>query len=139
MKSTELTNLVKIGKLKAEAPTDDELAGLLKSGKERLRDAQKKDLAFASRFDLAYNAAHSLALLALRRSGYRSENRYLVFQTLQHTTKMAPESWRILDKAHNQRNVAEYQGHLDTDERLLAEVVRVATELRDILESQQRT
>jgi hypothetical protein len=136
MKSTELANLAKIGKLKAEPPTDEEVAGLLKSGTERLADAQRTDLAFASRFDLAYNAAHALALLALRRCGYRSESRYLVFQSLQHTTEMRPESWRILDKAHGQRNVAEYQGHLDTDEQLLAEVIRVAHELRALMERQ---
>lgn len=135
MKSTELENLVKIGKLKAEPPTKEEMAGLLKSGKARLADAQRADLAFESRFDLAYSAAHALALLALRRRGYRSENRYLVFQSLQHTLDIRPETWRILAKAHDQRNVAEYQGHLDTDEQLLAEVVRVTKELSGLLDA----
>ena len=55
------------------------IAGLLTSGAERLADARKEGLALSSRFDLAYNAAHAFSLAALRRHGYRSENRYLVF------------------------------------------------------------
>lgn len=39
-------------------------------------------LAFESRFDLAYNAAHSFALAALRYHGYRTDKRFVVFQVL---------------------------------------------------------
>ena len=45
-------------------------------------------LSFSSRFDLAYNAAHALGLTALRRQGYSSDKRYLVFQCLVHTLDM---------------------------------------------------
>lgn len=75
----ELENLLKIGKLQRESPTKAELEGLRRSGEARLADAANPELAVESRFDLAYNAAHALALAALRRAGYRSENRYLVF------------------------------------------------------------
>jgi hypothetical protein len=85
MTSTELENLVRIGKLKREPPSPRELSGLLASARTRLADAGRGDLAFDSRFDLAYNAAHALALFALRRLGYRSDNRYLVFQCLPHS------------------------------------------------------
>ena len=51
--------------------------------------------------DLAYNAAHTLCLAALRRAGYRSGNRYMVFQALPHTLGLGPEVWRVLAKAHN--------------------------------------
>jgi len=81
----ELDNLVRIGKLKREPPSRREFDGLLRSGAARLADAANPDLALESRFDLAYNAAHALALAALRRLGYRSQNRYLVFQALAHT------------------------------------------------------
>jgi hypothetical protein len=70
-----------------------------------------------------------LALVALRRAGYRSDNRYLVFQALPHTAGMAAEKWRILAKAHERRNLAEYEGHMERDERLLAELVATANEL----------
>jgi hypothetical protein len=51
---------------------------------------------YASRFDLAYNVAHALVLAALRQAGYRSDNRYLVFQTLSHTIGMEAARWRVL-------------------------------------------
>jgi hypothetical protein len=34
--------------------------------------------------------------------------------------------WRVLALAHERRNAAEYSGEYDVDERVLAEVVRVA-------------
>jgi hypothetical protein len=133
MSSAELENLARIGKLKREPPTDVEIAGLLASAAERLGDACRADLAYSSRFDLAYNAAHAMALAALRRAGYRSDNRYLVFQTLPHTVGMEAAKWRVLAKAHERRNLVEYEGRLDHDERLLAEVIAIASALRDAL------
>lgn len=66
-----LENLARIGKLAAESASAPEIAGLLRSGRERLKDARNEALAFSSRFDLAYNAAHALSLAALRWQGYR--------------------------------------------------------------------
>lgn len=131
MSSPELDNLARIGKLKREPPADEEIAGLLSSATERLADADRPGLSYASRFDLANNAAHALALVALRRAGYRSDNRYLVFQTLPHTVGMEAAKWRVLAKAHERRNQAEYEGRLEHDERLPAEVIVIANALRD--------
>ena len=133
MISPELENLARIGKLKREPPSDDEIEGLLRSADERLTDAAREDLSYSSRFDLAYNAAHALALAALRRFGYRSDNRYLVFQALAHTAGMAGDKWRILAKAHERRNLAEYEGHLEHDQPLLVELIARANELRNVL------
>ena len=124
--SAELANLARIGQLKAEPPNERELSGLLASGGRRLTDARRAELAFDSRFDLAYNAAHALALYALRRLGYRSENRYLVFQVLPHTLGLPLAHWRVLAKAHERRNLAEYEGHLEHDERLLTDLLAAA-------------
>ncbi len=66
MTSDNLENLVGIDQLRKEPPSADELAGLRSSGESRLSDAERTDLSFESRFDLAYNAAHALALYALR-------------------------------------------------------------------------
>lgn len=84
MPSSLLDNLVRIGQLKAEPPAQVELDGLVRSGQVRLKDAVNTTLSLESRFDLAYNAAHALSLTALRWHGYRSENRYQVFQCLTH-------------------------------------------------------
>jgi len=133
MSSAELDNLVKIGKLQREPASPREQQGLLQSALARLGDAERSELKFDSRFDLAYNAAHALALYALRRLGYRSDNRYLVFQCLPHTAGLPPETWRVLAKAHERRNLAEYEGHLEHDETLLAEVIAAATRLRAVV------
>jgi hypothetical protein len=100
MTSPELENLVRAGKLKREPPAAGEIEGLRRSGEARLADALRPELSIESRFDLAYNAAHVLALAALRRLGYRSENRYLVFQALPHTLGISPSIWRVLAKGH---------------------------------------
>ena len=134
MSSSELGNLVKIGKLKREPPGQKELEGLRASAQSRLGDAEREDLKYDSRFDLAYAAAHALALFALRRMGYRSDNRYLVFQALAHTTDLSLPARRVLAKAHERRNAIEYEGHIEHDERLLAELIGAARALREAVD-----
>lgn len=111
------------GALVAEPVDVNEWDGLLRSGLARLGDAANEVLSPESRFDLAYNAAHALCLAALRRTGYRARHRYIVFQTLPHTLGLGPEVWRVLDKAHQQRNLAEYEGHVEVDARLLVDLI----------------
>jgi len=101
----------------------------MRSGIRRLDDARREELSLESRFDLACNAAHALALAALRLRGYRSESRYLVIQCLQHTIGLPNEQWRVLDQAHRKRNLAEYEGDTDIDEQLVAAVLRVTSEI----------
>lgn len=130
MPPEQLDNLVRTGKLKAEAPSQAELDGLIRSGSVRLKDAERSTLSLESRFDLAYNAAHALALAALRMRGDRSENRYLVFQCLPHTLGLPVEQWRVLDRAHVRRNRAEYEGDSEIDEALVHAVIRVVRDMR---------
>ena len=132
-----LDNLSGPGKtLQKEAPDANELAGLLRSGIARLKDARNETLALESRFDLAYNAAHSLSLAALRRAGFRPSNRYIVFQVLPHTLGLDPEVWRILDKCHhNTRNLGEYEGLLEVDERLVRDLIAATQAVSDAMSS----
>ena len=129
-----LENLCGPGKpLKAEAPDANEIAGLLRTGRARLTDARHTALALESRFDLAYNAAHALCLAALRRMGYRAGNRYIVFQVLPHTLGLGPEVWRMPDKCQNTRNLGEYEGLLDVDERLVTDLITATQAVADAL------
>ena len=89
----------------------------------RLADAGNAALSLEGRFDLAYNAAFVLSLAALRRCGYRPANRYIVFQLLPHTLCLGPEVWRVLDKCHRLRNLGEYEGDLNVDERIAADLM----------------
>ena len=129
-----LDNLSGPGKaLKAEPPDAAELARLIRTGKPRLTDARNTALALESRFDLAYNAAHALCLAALRMKGYRSGNRYIVLQVLPHTLGLGPEVWRVLDLCHSRRNLGEYEGFMDIDERLVTDLIAATQRVQDAL------
>lgn len=100
----------------------------------RLRDAQIEGLSDNGRFSLAYGAAHGFALAALRWHGYRSTNRYLVFQCLEQTLGLETAKWRVLDKCHKLRNIAEYEGLLDITPQLLDELINITEELLSLVE-----
>lgn len=131
MPREQLNNLVKVGSLNIEPSSEREVGGLIRSGLARLNDAKDGSLNIESRFDLAYNAAHALSLAALRKAGYRSDSRYIVFQCLKHTLELANEQWRILEQAHRKRNLAEYEGELDIDIGLLDALIRTAQIVAD--------
>jgi len=129
-----LENLVRSGGLKAEPPDRKECEGLLRSATDRLKDAHSSALTFASRFDLAYNAAHALALTAMRLQGFRSDRRYLVFQCLVHTLGLNKIQVRLFALCHERRNLAEYEGYMDVDETLLAELLAATDALLPLVQ-----
>ena len=129
MGKQELDNLVRIGRLKAEPASRKEFDGMLASARRSLTDAQNDTIETDSQFELAYGAAHRFALAALRQHGYRSENRITVFQTLVHTLDTDRADVQIFLKAHNERNLAEYEGRADIDEALLADLIRCTKSL----------
>lgn len=130
----QLQNLVSIRKLKLEPPDLREFNGLLLTAKRMIPDSELAQLSPHSRFQLAYDAAHSLALAALRWHGYRASDRYIVFQTLPHTLNFPQGKWRLLDNCHQKRNVALYEGAFQEDERLISELIAVTKDLRDAVE-----
>jgi len=125
----KLDNLVKVGQLKLEPPDQQEFNGMVASAKARLNDAKLTGLSEDSQFSLAYGAAHALSLAAMRWHGYRSDNRYLVFQCLEHTLGLETVKWRVLDQCHKRRNLAEYEGHLDIYSQLLKELIQITEEI----------
>jgi hypothetical protein len=121
--------LVGIGQLKAEARNDAEVGRLLAMARTRLADSRLTGASPEGRFTSAYNAAHAASLAALRWHGYRSESRFMVFQCLSHTVSWPAARWRVLDAAHQKRNLAEYEGVLDVEESAIAELRALAAEL----------
>jgi hypothetical protein len=120
---------VRAGKLKAESRNEAEVGRMLAMARTRLRDAKLAGASREGRFTSAYNAAHAAALAALRWHGYRSENRFMVFQCLSHTVNWPAARWRVLDTAHKKRNLAEYEGVLDVEESSIAELCALVAEL----------
>lgn len=117
-----LDKLVTIGQLKAEPRNEAETRRMLAMAQTRRDDARLTSLSMEGRFISAYNAAHAAALAALRWHGYRSDNRYTVFQCLTHTLNWPAAHWRVLDAAHRKRNLAEYEGFLEVEESTISEL-----------------
>ena len=126
---SELDNHVRIGQLKVEPRNVQEALRMLVMARTRLNDAKLSKLSLEGRFTSAYNAAHAAALVALRWHGYRSENRYTVFQCLTHTLGWPANRWRVLDAAHQKRNLAEYEGYLDVEESTVTEMCELVQSL----------
>lgn len=122
------------GVLTKEPPDPKELAGLVRSAVSRLKDAENPANSLDSRFDLAYSAAHALSLAALRHHGYRASKRYVVFQVLPHTLGLGPGVWRVLAKCHDVRNRTEYEGAVDVDERLVADLLAACRQVAAAVE-----
>ena len=95
----------------------------------RLADARLAGVSPEGRFISAYNAAHAASLAALRWHGFRSENRYIVFQCLAHTLDWPATRWRVPDAAHHKRNLAEYEGFLEVEESGIAGLCALVVEL----------
>lgn len=131
MTSPNLERLARSGELKAESVSRDEFLTLVRRGGRLLEDSRKAELSMESRFTLAYGASHALASAALRWHGFRSENRYLVFQCLEHTVDFTPAQWRVLLLCHDRRNKAEYEGVMNVEERLVEEAIDVVQVLLD--------
>ncbi len=121
--------------LSPEPPDAKEFAGLKRSGLARLKDAGNASNSVEGRFDLVYNAAHALCLAALRYRGFRPGNRYIVFQVLPHTLGLGPDVWRVLAKGHEVRNLGEYEGDLEVDERLVTDLVTACQTVAVTLEA----
>lgn len=124
-----LSNLAKIGKIKAEPMNRVEIDRMLVMARKRLTDSSYPQISQEGRFTSVYNAIHGAALAALRWHGYRSENRYIVFQSLGHTLAWPASQWRVLDVAHQKRNLAEYEGFLEIEESAIVELRLLAEKL----------
>ena len=111
------------GSLAAEPADAAEFKGLCESAASSLKDARREDNALDSRLLLAYHAAHAYCLAALRHQCYRARHRFIVFQASPHTLGPGLEVWKILSKAHDQRNLAEYQGHLELSDAFVRDLI----------------
>ncbi len=126
MTSRELERLAERRLLDQEPSSTEEIDGLITSGQHRLADAMSSSNSIESRFTLADDAAHAFALAALRRAGFRSKSRYLVFQCLDHTVAVPAATRRQLATAHERRNKGQYEGVFDLSERFVQETIAAA-------------
>jgi hypothetical protein len=131
-----LANLARAKQLNAEPPDKREIANLLAGATAQLRDARNTALNAASRFALAYNATHSLALAALRASGYRPSSaghRRILFQVLEATCNAPRELWMALDRYHDRRNKTAYEGAAAASDVEANDLTKLAGELEALV------
>ena len=74
-----------------------------------------------------------LSLAALRKQGYRPENRFTVFQSLEHTSDLSKTQIRILVDAHANRNRAVYDGDVNLSEKSVEAVIEITQQLLNSL------
>ena len=131
--SAALDNLVTTGQLKREPTSRKEIAGFLAAAAASPADAQVPALSSNGRFKHAYDAAHALALVALRANGYRPErtlgHRAIVFQSLAHTIVAYRRLWSTLDRYHAKRNRCKYVGIANATDAEARDLLALASEL----------
>src|SRR5512134_3177067 len=128
-----LENLLRIGKLKAHAADERELARLLESAAVALKDAKLASLSSTSRLDLAYRAIMQAALAAMLAKGYRpatSEpgHHQVLLQALPLTLGLARERVQVLEAYRKARNQSDYEG-VPVSDAVAHECVREAAQL----------
>lgn len=131
-----LENLARAKQLNAEPPAREQIGRLLASAEAQLRDSRNPSNSAPSRFILAYNAAHALALAALRSAGYRPSSaghRKIIFQVLATTAGAPPELWLALDKYHDRRNASEYEGAPPASTMEAEDIIKLTSELHRLV------
>lgn len=123
--------------MRVEKCSPDEVQGLLASAAAFLSDARRRENSEATRFNIAYEAAHALALAALRANDLRPAqgpgHRAIVFNVLDATTT-APTSISVpLAKAHDKRNKLTYDGLATFSRTELQEVIEAVEALEKIV------
>ena len=130
-----LENLAGTGQLISELTSVEEISGFLIRAEQQLTDARTATLSAASRFSLAYDAAHAIALIALRAHGYRPGrglgHRMVVFSTLVHTVALPAAQCAALVRYHTKRNSSEYAGLVNASEAEARDLIELTSSLRD--------
>lgn len=138
-----MENLARIGKLKAHAADEREIARLPESADRALKDASVAALSTDSRLELAYRALMQAALAAMLASGYRpatSEpgHHQVVIQALPKTIGMAAERVQVLDAYRKARNQSDYRGVSVSDavaRECAEEAIRLLAEVRACIDA----
>ena len=113
-KPANLPNLVSSRALQHHAPSLEELNTHLGQARDAIHDAGLKATSASGKFKNLYDAAHQLTLAAFKILGYRSGDnqghRSALFSSLEHAVPATEIDQPVFEKAHRDRNNAEYNG-----------------------------
>ena len=126
-----LRTLVERNALREERAAPLEVQGLLSSAKDYLADARRQTNSQATRFNVAYEAAHAIALAAMRALDLRPAqgpgHRAVVFNALNSTTGATAAVFAIINR---------YDGLTTFSAAELAELIDCATALERIVRAE---
>lgn len=126
------------GWIDAHSTSPDEIARLLSIVDRDLKDAAVRGLSSDAKGNLCYNACLQLATLAMHAEGYRpgrDRAHERAIGSLRFTVGTSGETIDFLDLARRKRNSAQYGAAGGTSSKEAAELLTVATKLRDDVEA----
>jgi hypothetical protein len=113
-KPSNLLNLLAAKALHPHQPSLVELETHISQARDALHDAGLKETSATGRFTGLYNAGHQFTLAAFKILGYRSGesagHRQNLFASLEHAVPATEKDKPVFEKAHRDRNNAEYHG-----------------------------
>jgi hypothetical protein len=121
MASPNLEGLARDGELQRVAAAPPEIRRLLDRAAGLLLDSRRQSLATESRVSLVCEAAFAVASAALARRGYRTINRDLAFQCLEHTAGSPPAELAVLAMLLQRYRRAERDGSAEAEDLALVE------------------
>lgn len=133
-----LQDWARFGWLIEHRTSPQEIAGLLALSDRDLVDCDSPDLSADWRLNIAYNAALQAATAALAASGYRASremHHYRVVQSLAFTVQSDAAVIDRLDQFRKKRHLAAYERAGLTSDLEADEMVTLAAELRQSVET----
>jgi len=129
-----LENWLKNGWLKPHKTSKQEIENLFNIVKRDLEDAQRQDVSADWRFGIAYNAALKLCAILLYAEGYKPENTYAHYRTIQALPLILgnerSDDTAYLEACRVKRNIVEYDYVGSTSETEANELIEFVKELQ---------
>ena len=122
------------GWLKTEPTSRDEIKNLLAIVDRDLKDASVTDVSQDRRFEAAFNAARTAAIIALRASGYRTSvqagHHQKTIESLELTIKADEKIIQRMKVLSKKRNATSYDAAGSVSNQELELAIKTAIELR---------
>ena len=129
-----LANWAEYGWLKAEPTSTDEIRGLLTIVSRDLKDATVAEVSEDRRFEAAFNAARTLATVALRASGYRTSTQaghhLRTIESLELTINADSKLIQRLKTLSKKRNATSYDLAGNVSEQELQLAIKTAEDMQ---------
>ena len=129
-----LEEWVEYGWLKTEPTSRDEIKNLLTIVERDLKDANVAAVSQDRRFEAAYNAARTAAMIALRACGYRTSSQtghhLKTIESLEFTIRADDKLIQRMKLLSKKRNATSYDAAGNVSNQELGLAIKTATDMR---------